>query len=216
MFHWLWWVKIIFVFVIICHVYKWQATTADCYSTLSNGPQQSNSDKIIQTRDDRRGLQTGPLCGVFQQTPYSNCRPISHRFHSAPTCHGRTDGQKEFNWSTKMQHYALKCISRKKCWVPETEHTSIQQTGDCMTLKEKIFTHCSNFVCVICIHITTLQQPNLTQQSMMKNSPRQSSTGILFCIPLSTVMHLFRHQSPDGSTASTVDESVSGKEGKIG
>jgi len=36
---------------------------------------------------------------------------MSHRFHSAPICHGQTD---ERNWSSKTQHYALTCISRQK------------------------------------------------------------------------------------------------------
>ena len=46
-------------------------------------------------------------------TPHSNHRPNSHRFCSAPSCHGhwRTDRR---NWSSRRWHYALKCIGRQK------------------------------------------------------------------------------------------------------
>ena len=43
-------------------------------------------------RGGRRELEMGPLsCPVV--TSYSNHRLISHRFRSAPTCHGQTDGR---------------------------------------------------------------------------------------------------------------------------
>jgi len=47
-------------------------------------------------RGSRRGLEMGPLSSpvvTAYRLPIVNHRPISHHFHSAPTCHGQTDRQ---------------------------------------------------------------------------------------------------------------------------